>query len=280
MLFPTSLVGSYPQPDWLIDREKLAGPVPAAGPGRRAVAGGPRATWSRPSRTPPCWRSGHRRRRAWTSSPTARSAGRATPTGSRPRWTAWTSTTRAPRWTAAGTRTRCPGSSGRSARRHPVAGRRPDVPARAHRPDGQDDRARAVHHGPAGAERLLPEPRGGGVRLRRGGQRGGQGPVRGRAPTSCSSTSRTCRPAPDEARGYGVAAREPGARGRDRHHRRASLLRLRGDHPRAPVGLLVPARARGEHAPTRCRSRPRSPGWTAPCSPPWTARRSSWACST
>ena len=31
MLFPTSLVGSYPQPDWLIDRKRLAGQVPAAG---------------------------------------------------------------------------------------------------------------------------------------------------------------------------------------------------------------------------------------------------------
>jgi len=28
VLFPTSLVGSYPQPDWLIDREKLAGRFP------------------------------------------------------------------------------------------------------------------------------------------------------------------------------------------------------------------------------------------------------------
>src|SRR2546423_14466389 len=28
MLFPTPLVGSYPQPDWLIDREKLAGRFP------------------------------------------------------------------------------------------------------------------------------------------------------------------------------------------------------------------------------------------------------------
>ncbi len=28
MLFPTSLVGSYPQPDWLIDREKLSKQVP------------------------------------------------------------------------------------------------------------------------------------------------------------------------------------------------------------------------------------------------------------
>src|SRR5688572_21819246 len=28
MLFPTTLVGSYPQPDWLIDRPKLAGRFP------------------------------------------------------------------------------------------------------------------------------------------------------------------------------------------------------------------------------------------------------------
>src|SRR3989442_14475111 len=28
MLFPTTLVGSYPQPEWLIDRKKLAGSFP------------------------------------------------------------------------------------------------------------------------------------------------------------------------------------------------------------------------------------------------------------
>ena len=28
MLFPTMLVGSYPQPEWLIDRKKLAGRFP------------------------------------------------------------------------------------------------------------------------------------------------------------------------------------------------------------------------------------------------------------
>ena len=28
MLFPTSLVGSYPQPEWLIDRARLAGRFP------------------------------------------------------------------------------------------------------------------------------------------------------------------------------------------------------------------------------------------------------------
>ena len=28
MLFPTTLVGSYPQPEWLIDRKKLAARFP------------------------------------------------------------------------------------------------------------------------------------------------------------------------------------------------------------------------------------------------------------
>ena len=28
MLFPTTIVGSFPQPDWLIDRSKLAGRFP------------------------------------------------------------------------------------------------------------------------------------------------------------------------------------------------------------------------------------------------------------
>lgn len=43
MLFPTTLVGSYPQPDWLIDRERLAGRFP---PRVRA-----RELW----RVPPAW---------------------------------------------------------------------------------------------------------------------------------------------------------------------------------------------------------------------------------
>ena len=36
---PTSLVGSYAQPDWLIDRQTLAGRLPAARAGPRVVAG-------------------------------------------------------------------------------------------------------------------------------------------------------------------------------------------------------------------------------------------------
>jgi 5-methyltetrahydropteroyltriglutamate--homocysteine methyltransferase len=34
MLFPTTLVGSYPQPEWLIDRKKLAGRFPPRGRAR------------------------------------------------------------------------------------------------------------------------------------------------------------------------------------------------------------------------------------------------------
>ena len=52
MLFPTTLVGSYPQPDWLIDREKLAKRFPprmrarelGRGPEPRLAAGHETAT--------------------------------------------------------------------------------------------------------------------------------------------------------------------------------------------------------------------------------------------
>src|ERR1700676_5665404 len=38
MLLPTSLVGSYPQPDWLIDRDKLAKQVPRVRAGLWLIA--------------------------------------------------------------------------------------------------------------------------------------------------------------------------------------------------------------------------------------------------
>ncbi len=41
LLFPTSLVGSYPQPEWLIDRAKLSKQVPRAR-ADEALAGQPR----------------------------------------------------------------------------------------------------------------------------------------------------------------------------------------------------------------------------------------------
>ena len=37
MLFPTTIVGSFPQPDWLIDREHLAGRPAPTGPPRSDI---------------------------------------------------------------------------------------------------------------------------------------------------------------------------------------------------------------------------------------------------
>ena len=50
---------------------------------------------------------------------------------------------------------------------------------------------------------------------------------------------------PGPARGIWTCGAEPGARGRERRDRRAYLLRLCGDHPRAPERLFVPAAAQG-----------------------------------
>ena len=134
-----------PSPEWLIDRAKLAGRFP------------PRVRAKELWRVPPehldeaqddativAIRAAGARPGS-TSSPTARSAARATATTSPPRSMASTSTTPAPRSTAAATRTRCRASSARSRRPRPVEVARPAVPARTHRPDDQDDRARAVH---------------------------------------------------------------------------------------------------------------------------------------
>ena len=80
--------------------------------------------------------------------------------------------------------------------------------------------------------------------LRRSRQCGDQGPVRGR---SRHCPDRRALHAGKARSGAGLWARgaEPGARGRERGHSRAYLLRLRGDHPRAPERLFVPAAAQG-----------------------------------
>ncbi len=91
---------------------------------------------------------------------------------------------------------------GAARRRHdppPPRGRRarPEVPAPPHAPARQGHGARSLHHGAAGADRLLRrQPRAGGHGLRGGGERGDPRPVRTPAPTSCRSTSPTCRRGP------------------------------------------------------------------------------------
>ena len=46
-LFPTSLVGSYAQPDWLIDKSKLAGRFPPRTRAKELVAGAGMLIWPR-----------------------------------------------------------------------------------------------------------------------------------------------------------------------------------------------------------------------------------------
>ena len=178
-LFPTSLVGSYAQPEWLIDRARLAGRFPprvrarelwrpapehlAAGPGRRDRAGHPRAGGGR---------AGHRHRRRDPPGELLEPL-RDRPGGRRRRQPGrGAGPQRAPQPGAAGGRPGAPAAAGR--------GGRPALPAGAHRPRREDDRAGAVHDVPAGAGRPLRRPRGAGHGLRRGGQRRGARPVRGR----------------------------------------------------------------------------------------------------
>ena len=241
----TSLVGSYAQPDWLIDREKLRGRFP---PRVRA-----RELW----RVDPAYleeaqddatRAGHRRpgaRRA-RHRHRRRDAARELlePLRHRAR-RASTSTTPAARSTAAGIPTRCPRVVGPIARRHPVQVRDLEF-LRAHTsrrikmtvpgPFTMSQQAQDDHYGD-------PARAGSGLRRRR--ERGDRGSVRG---GRRHRPGRRALHAGAARAGARVRARRAAARARRhrRHDRRAHLLRLRGDHPRAAERLLVPARA-GRH---------------------------------
>ena len=151
---PTSLVGSYAQPDWLIDRERLRGRFPPRvratelwrvdpqyleqAAGRRDAARDPR---------PGAGRARHHHGR--------RGAPRELlePLRDRPR----RRRRRQPRHGARPQRQAEPGAARRRADRAqaPGAGARRRVPAREHEPADQDHRARPVHDVAAGAERRL-----------------------------------------------------------------------------------------------------------------------------
>ena len=62
MLFPTTLVGSYPQPEWLIDRKKLAGRFPPRVRAQGVVARFRSHSSRKPGRTRRCSRSARRKR--------------------------------------------------------------------------------------------------------------------------------------------------------------------------------------------------------------------------
>ena len=157
VLLPTTVVGSYPQPDWLIDRERLdhircrrCGARPELWRIAEAIS------WSRPRTTPRSSRSATWSAPASTSSPTARSGGKATPTVSRRRSDGIDLEQSGEITGAATARHRLvPRVVGPIRRSRPVEVRDVRVPAPQHRPDDQDHPARPVHHGAAGEERVL-----------------------------------------------------------------------------------------------------------------------------
>ncbi len=116
------------------------------------------------------------------------------------------------------------------------------IPDEEHRPHGEDDGARPLHHVAAGAKRLLRERGGLRARLCRGRERGDQGPLRRRRRHRADRRTLYAGAAGEGApiRPEGTAARP---RRRERHEGAPHLLRLCRDHPRAPGGLFVPAGA-------------------------------------
>ena len=157
MLLPTSLVGSYPQPDWLIDRAQLAGRFP---PRVRA-----RELW----RVDPEYLDEAQDDATLLAIRAQEDAGLDIITDGEIRRESYSN-----RFATAldGVDIDNPGTAldrsghpnpvprvvGPIRRRHAGRGRRRRVPARAHDADDQDHRARAVHDGAAGAERLLRLP--------------------------------------------------------------------------------------------------------------------------
>src|SRR6516164_3052458 len=112
-ILPTTLVGSYPQPDWLIDRAKLAGRLP------------PRVRAKELWRIAPEWLEQaqddatllairDQERAASTSLLTAKCVVRATRTALRRRWTALISTIPERPWIEVDTQMRCRVLSARS----------------------------------------------------------------------------------------------------------------------------------------------------------------------
>ena len=106
-----------------------------------------------------------------------------------------------------------------------------------------------IHDGAAGADRRLRrQPRGRRHGLCQGGECGDPRSVRrgrrrraDRRALHAGASRRGARIRPEGA--------QPGARWGHRHDRRAHLLRLRRDHPRAAVGIFIPAGTRGLRLP-------------------------------
>ena len=279
MLFPTTLVGSYPQPDWLIDRAETRRPLSAARARTRAVAhSGAVLAEAQDDATLLAIKAqedagldiitdGEIRRESYSNRfATALEGVDIDNPG--------TALDRS------GHPNPVPRVVGHIRRKHAVQVEDLLFLQATHAAHGEGHGAGPVHDGAAGADRLLRrQPRAGSDGLRRGGERRDPRSVRAGADI-VQIDEPYMQARPDEARAYRPQGAQPRARGRQRHDRRAHLLRLRGHHPRAALGLFVPAGAGASAAARRCRSRPRSRISIARCSATCRTRRSCSACST
>ena len=279
-LLPTTVVGSYPQPDWLVDRAALhEHGVP------RTHAHGHLAHPSRPG-----W-SRRRTTRTILAIRDMERAGIDIVTDGEIRRESYSN-----RFALAldgidaehpgevrgadGRTTPVPRVVGRIRRRGPVEAARRRVPAAQHRSRDEDHAARPVHLVATGAERVLRRRGGDGDGLRRRGQRG---------------TAR----AEGDRRRRGAARRTLGAHRRRRRRRATacarSTARWRASRGR-PWCISASAMPRWCHRTTSraatafCRSLPirsrsrfpsrrRSRSWTSACCASCRASRSCWACS-
>ena len=239
---PTSLVGSYAQPDWLIDRERLRGRFP------------PRVRATELWRVDPKYLEQAQDDATLLAIRDQERAGLDIVTDGEVRRESYSNRFataldgRRYRQPGHGARPQRPPESGAARRRADRAqasrpGARRAVPPREHRPH----RSRSPCPGPftmsQQAQNDAYDERG----------RAGAGLRRRRATPRSRPVRRRRRHRADRRAVHAGAAREgarvrrrgaqPRARRRARHDRRPHLLRLRRDHPRASVGLLVPARA-------------------------------------
>ena len=279
MLLPTTVVGSYPQPDWLIDRRK-----PRPSERRRACARArcgesPSRGSNRPRTTPPSSRFTRWKAPVSTSSATARCAARATPTGSPTRSAASTASVRVARSVAADAPTSCRWSRAR------FAGSRRSKCAtssflRAH----TTRKVKITLPGPftmtqQAENAYYPDAESLAMAYAEAVNERNQGPLRGRRRRGAGRRALYA-----GAPGIGPALRaertQSRAGGRWRDDRRASVFRLRLHHEGQAGGLFVFARARelsGRPDVDRGRAtQTRSCRFCRNCPP----RPSSWACST
>ena len=264
-MLPTTVIGSYPQPDWLIDRERLRGSLPPRVRARELWRVDGALPRRRPRTTPPRSRSptrsapgvdivtdGEIRRESYSNrfatalegldiDNPAMVPGRAGGTNAVPRVVG-------------------PGPAHAAGR-----GRRPALPARAHRPHDQDHAARPVHDEPAGLQRGLRRRGRAGDGPRRGGQRGGARPVRGGRRHRADR-----RAVAAVARREGARVRAPGDRPRARGRRRARPRCTPASATPTSSTTARPATRSSPSSPTAprtcSRSRPPSRGSTRRCS--------------